>query len=620
MAGATTGVETLSSSGSPCDDFYAFVCSGWLRHPSFVSTHDTQAALLAWQARSRLRGMARRASTTAVPLNSTRTTASQRQELLVTGDHRTTRSSAKAAALYNECLAASMKHRVDALAVFLRDVGLGFSNHVKRPVELAIKIDLYYNIKTLFDLRRHPTWRRPDGRPLLSMGRRLDLEPWRREREHMRRHETYLEFVQRYVVAIVAHENVTDKIVHDVDFITHQIMSTEESVLAVSAVIPDEDPDRFYAIVPLLAHSRPPMSSLKRLNNLGEVAVGHPAVLAYQDFLLFEIEASDLAAYITWELVRSLGPLADQRLSYGTSEASCFEAVYRLMPYPSVLPYMEELDSYSGWEEAELIFRDVSEAMVSFMKKRGIRLRTTDASFRLLLPTATQLDTFYAELQVHEEETEEDAEEEKRPFLHAYLASLSQIRSKELFSIAHADADADAFYPVPPPRGGHAQVTQDGESRVPLTWLLPPRFGSDVPPLLNYGGFGLELAAALPRGVPLTASWLECLERLEPRLALRGENDAPARLALATEVVGAFVDRHFKVGRRIALPGLEEATEDMLFFVSACAGMCSRSDPEASYRCNLAARNSPLFAQAFNCTEGSYMNPPKRCSYANHTR
>ncbi|KAK8765725.1 hypothetical protein V5799_031666 [Amblyomma americanum] len=445
--------------------------------------------------------MARRASTTAVPLNSTRTTASQGQELLVTSDHRTTRSSAKAAALYNECLAASMKHRVDALAVFLRDVGLGFSNRVKRPVELAIKIDLYYNLK----------------------------------------------------------ENVTDKIVHDVDFITHQIMSTEESVLAVSAVIPDEDPDRFYAIVPLLAHSRPPMSSSKRLNNLGEVAVGHPAVLAYQDFLLFEIEASDLAAYITWELVRSLGPLADQRLSYGTSEASCFEAVYRLMPYPSVLPYMEKLDSYSGWEEAELIFRDVSEAMVSFMKKQGIRLRTT------------------IQCSLH-----------------------------------------DVLFTQLNPRC--AQVTQDGESRVPLTWLLPPRFGSDVPPLLNYGGFGLELAAALPRGVPLTASWLECLERLEPRLALRGENDAPARLALATEVVGAFVDRHFKVGRRIALPGLEEATEDMLFFVSACAGMCSRSDPEASYRCNLAARNSPLFAQAFNCTEGSYMNPPKRCSYANHTR
>ncbi|XP_077497761.1 uncharacterized protein LOC144108388 [Amblyomma americanum] len=138
--------ETLSNSGSPCDDFYAFVCSGWLRRPSFASTYDTQAALLAWQARSRLRGMPRRPPTT-LPRAGTRTTASQRQELLVTSNRRPAPSSAKAAALYNECLAASMKHRVDALAVFLRDVGLGFSNHVKRPVELAIKIDLYYNLK-----------------------------------------------------------------------------------------------------------------------------------------------------------------------------------------------------------------------------------------------------------------------------------------------------------------------------------------------------------------------------------------------------------------------------------------------------------------------------------------
>ncbi|XP_077497757.1 uncharacterized protein LOC144108384 [Amblyomma americanum] len=509
------------------------------------------------------------------------------------------------------------------------------------------------------------------------MGRRADLDSWRREREHMRRHGAYLQFVQRYVVAVVAHENATEETVHDVDFIAHHIMSTEESVLAVSAVIPDEDPDQFYAIVPLLADSGPSMSSPLTLNNLSEAAVGHPAMLAYQDFLFVEVESSDLAAYITWELVRCLGPLADQRLSYGTAEASCFEAVYRLMPYPSVLPYMEELDSYSGWEEAELIFRDVSEAMVSFMKKQGIRLQTTEASFRLRLPTATQLDTFYEELQVEDDdETSEQADVEERPFLHAYLASLSQIRSKELFSIVQADA----FYPVPPPTSRQvqvfadpyptlrvtewtprdakrsweqqkvrwaeenknfagirlvsslhdvlftqlnlrcAQVTQDGESRVPLTWLLPPRFGAHVPPALNYGGFGLELAAALPRGVPLTASWLECLERLEPRLALRGHNDGPARLALAAEVVVAFVDRHLKVGRPIVLPGLEEVSEEMLFFVSACAGMCAKNDPEASYRCNLAARNSRLFAQAFDCAEGSYMNPSERCSYANYTR
>ncbi|KAK8774530.1 hypothetical protein V5799_010940 [Amblyomma americanum] len=362
-----------------------------------------------------------------------------------------------------------------------------------------------------------------------------------------------------FSTSLSAQENATEETVHDVDFIAHHIMSTEESVLAVSAVIPDEDPDQFYAIVPLLADSGPSMSSPLTLNNLSEAAVGHPAMLAYQDFLFVEVESSDLAAYITWELVRCLGPLADQRLSYGTAEASCFEAVYRLMPYPSVLPYMEELDSYSGWEEAELIFRDVSEAMVSFMKKQGIRLRTTSVSS-----------------------------------LHDVLFAQVNLRC--------------------------AHVTQDGESRVPLTWLLPPRFGTHVPPALNYGGFCLELAAALPRGVPLTASWLECLERLEPRLALRGHNDGPARLALAAEVVGAFVDRHLKVGHPIVLPGLEEVSEEMLFFVSACAGMCAKNDPEAPYRCNLAARNSRLFAQAFNCAEGSYMNPSERCSYANHTR
>nr|XP_054924766.1 uncharacterized protein LOC126527523 [Dermacentor andersoni] len=626
---ATLLKETLGRRGSPCDNLYAYVCSGWLQGPSFTSAHDRQMALVTWHARSGLRRIAQRADSTAhviagerpsVPPSQHPLTSSNQQGPLSHGQ--VTSSSAKAAVLYRRCLAASMEHRADALVAFLQDLGLGtFDDHVENPVALAIKLDLYYDLKTLFDLRRHPTWRRRDGQPLLSMDRRSDLEPWRRERSRMRRDQAYLKFVKRYVNIILVQANIsadtneTARQARTVDRIARRIAGTEEIVLEMTALIPDDDPSEYHAIVPLLPSGSAPLwpPSLA-INNFSEVAVGHPAVLGYQDFLLYDLPPSDATGYVTWELVRQLLPLADQKFSHSTGEATCFDAVYRLMPYPSVMPGMEALDSYKGWQEAELTFRDVAEALVSFMKKQGVAVRAQAAIFTMPLPTTRDLDAFYGDLRVNEDYGQ-------RSFLDDYLAACSQIRSKELLSVVYGDSGT--FYPSPPPRSPEVEVTATGKARVPLTWLLPPRFGADAPPSLNYGGFALELVAALLRGASLDHSWLECLQTLEPRVAIATEdedNSDWARLALAIEVVAAFVDRHLEVGQPLVLPGLEFLSEDMLFFVSACAGMCAKGDSSAPYRCNLIAKSSPNFARAFGCWRGSRMNPPKHCLYSNRTR
>ncbi|XP_077497533.1 uncharacterized protein LOC144108129 [Amblyomma americanum] len=131
-----SGRNFAEGGGNPCDDFYSYVCSGWLHKPSFVSAHHSQMTLLSWRARSKLKNMAhgmKAAGTNTRP----------------TAVHEDTANNScwKAAALYNECLKATMDHRADALAAFLRDVGLGFSVHVRNPVTLALELDPYYNIK-----------------------------------------------------------------------------------------------------------------------------------------------------------------------------------------------------------------------------------------------------------------------------------------------------------------------------------------------------------------------------------------------------------------------------------------------------------------------------------------
>ncbi|XP_075728852.1 uncharacterized protein LOC142771259 [Rhipicephalus microplus] len=334
-------------------------------------------------------------------------------------------------------------------------------------------------------------------------------------------------------------------------------------------------------------------------------------MLAYKDFLETRVPAPELADYVTWEVVRQLGPLADQQLSYGTVEGKCFDAVYHLMPYPSVLPYMEQLDSAKGWEEAELVFRDVTESLFRFMKRRGFELPFPNTSFILDLPTAGQLDAFYGELSLHE------LPQQRQPFLEKYLSMLSRVRSKEIFSIAHGDTSFT--YPMPPPPTGKAQVSANGKSRAPLPWLLPPRFGADMPPALNDGGLGIDLAASLVKASHLDHSWLDCLANFEPRADFRGDDFGLARLTLVAEVVEEFVDLHSELATPLMLLALESLNDEKLFFVGACIGLCARGDPTAAHKCNVPARNLPHFATAFECPTGSYMNPQKRCPYPNRT-
>ncbi|KAL1458877.1 hypothetical protein MTO96_043399, partial [Rhipicephalus appendiculatus] len=187
------------------------------------------------------------------------------------------------------------------------------------------------------------------------------------------------------------------------------------------------------------------------LEGLSEVAIGQPAFLAYRQFLVEELLQPELVAYVTWELSRHLGPLTDRALTHDR-DTQCFDAISRLMPYPTVIPFMEELDFHRGWEEAELVFREVSEATINFMSQRGVTLPATDGHFELKLPTTNQLDAFYSEVGTNTKV------QGKPTFMDKYLSTLSNIRSKEIFSILQVE-EPSTSYPLPPLYGRHAQAS-----------------------------------------------------------------------------------------------------------------------------------------------------------------
>ncbi|KAL1418482.1 hypothetical protein MTO96_025866 [Rhipicephalus appendiculatus] len=156
-------------------------------------------------------------------------------------------SSAKAASLYSRCLAAWMEHHATFLVALLRYLGLGTFDDAENPANI-----------------------RADAN---------DTEPQAR----------------------------------NVQSIAHRIIITEEVVLGLTALIPDDDPDRYYATVSMLRGGASMLDWPPSLTvyNLSEVAVGHPLTLGYHDFLTYDVPPHNVTDYLTWELVRQLGLLAD---------------------------------------------------------------------------------------------------------------------------------------------------------------------------------------------------------------------------------------------------------------------------------------------------------------------
>ncbi|XP_070396660.1 uncharacterized protein [Dermacentor albipictus] len=87
----------------------------------------------------------------------------------------------KAAVLHDEGLKTSMDYCASALVAFIKDVRLGFAERVEKPVTRVLELDSYYNVKTLWNLQRHPTWTLLDSPPFVSPSPWPDFQKWRHE-------------------------------------------------------------------------------------------------------------------------------------------------------------------------------------------------------------------------------------------------------------------------------------------------------------------------------------------------------------------------------------------------------------------------------------------------------
>ncbi|KAH8029242.1 hypothetical protein HPB51_024287 [Rhipicephalus microplus] len=79
----------------------------------------------------------------------------------------------------------------------------------------------------------------------------------------------------------------------------------------------------------------------------------------------------------------------------------------------------------------------------------------------------------------------------------------------------------------------------------------------------------------------------------------------------------ALSESHLSGAETVPLSLAPNLPEDKVFFMTLCYLSCARPGDRnlVPADCNKVARNSRVFAEAFNCSEGSRMNPVKKCSF-----
>ncbi|KAH7940741.1 hypothetical protein HPB49_005124 [Dermacentor silvarum] len=60
---------------------------------------------------------------------------------------------------------------------------------------------------------------------------------------------------------------------------------------------------------------------------------------------------------------------------------------------------------------------------------------------------------------------------------------------------------------------------------------------------------------------------------------------------------------------------LESFSDEQVFFLAYCYGLCAHRPQTMGDECNVPAKNSPHFAAAYRCPMGSPMNPPNKCTF-----
>ncbi|KAH7975260.1 hypothetical protein HPB49_025384 [Dermacentor silvarum] len=203
-----------------------------------------------------------------------------------------------------------------------------------------------------------------------------------------------------------------------------------------------------------------------------------------------------------------------------------------------------------------------------------------------------------------------------------YLASRQERMRRFLESLHDDDADT-RFAFVEQPQTEPTYVASQNRVALPAASMLPPLFEARSLPEVNYGLLGSVLLRVMTRatmdeinirhvGDDRDAWSQRNVKQFVERLSCKGTSagvtaGAPSVSVGVHALLRAFRKAAAQDGRRRSMSQAQRGSRGRLFFMSRCLLFCADDHSAASqplhHRCNVMARRSSEFAEAFGCPD-----------------
>ncbi|XP_072142766.1 endothelin-converting enzyme 1-like [Dermacentor andersoni] len=611
----------------PCQDFYGYVCAGWLQENPDAENH--------------FESLQRRVALAAVVS-------------LVLEESDGPSPAHRVARLFQRCAQGAFNEQdhLNELRQFMARFDLAWPasklRTKKKVLDLLVAFSLDWGLPVLFQLTVDAHFRRP-GYRALHLGSSPYVTEWVVVRDRLQAQGTLLAYFDKAsdllsgvpadrgtVQNILAVDNRvlsamvsstfeirtdTDMryiLLSQLDEVTGPELNTSEWLEAVNAYLPD----------PLA-----PSSEMFVMNWQLLVLLGQLMAQASQDVV-------PLLAYITWHVIGALAPMTSHQLvraQFGGSRMA--STIYMLgRCYADADAVLPEHPPRGHATMNSLSWMDETTKAVAFEKLSTLRAivgrpknLASDQALQLMYPYLNAMGSAGSYLTLMN------------------FVRTAQLRYAKRFLSANGSTEGDVSVPLTVVNAFYLPVYH--VMVIPAAILHPPFYVAGYPKSYNLGSLGHVLGHEMTHAFdPDTGlydrsgqrrDWwtagsqvqfqnrLDCLRQMYNTMSwaegiAHGDYALTENFADSGGLLKAYrAYRAVRGGSRPAAPAsLAGFTDEQLFFLSSCFKWCSTEDKQGagSYspprlRCNVPLMNMREFAEAFDCASGTTMSPSTRCDF-----
>ncbi|XP_037285649.2 neprilysin-1 [Rhipicephalus microplus] len=585
--------SSLNMTVDPCKDFHSYVCSGFkgIVQTSLLDDMETNV-------------------TTSISSFFHRITRGVKRSSLP-------EALKKAVEFYASCVKpVHTNGRTHALASFFKEQDFSFHTKIIGFLETTLELQLRLGLQIFFTLVMDPYPRFQETARYVYLRSSRIFEEWKRARKVLLRSGSYARYASAVILATGFDEKGTSDLIRRVWYVESKLMS--RSIKPKSVLNGKKLVAKWKEL--LHQYSRGALMGTYQLS-----LQSRPSVFFHQ--MMFKANDAEQSLYLTWEVARhlvsasgfaELGSNSDRRAyCFDTTYAFYGPAISAALLFPFVnnsrLEQVRRMvrtlasEVYESIEDSDWVLPETKAKLAT-----KLRLVTWKLGYDRNLGNWSGLSHYYENYPIASGIFLTDFVNTNAAHVLKFFELKRHLR--ELDFSFKSDV-VGAFY-----EGPNVLV-------IPAASMLSPLFNYGASPAINYGFLGSVIMQNLMRafghnnmltdGFGSPISWFpeeradfedryQCDRMSEVR---DSEVDPLAGVSVGAQAFFRAYKRASAArgNRSCALPGLEVLTSDQVFFVSRCLLRCQDVQDTTDgihmedHTCNLMAKHSAEFANAFNC-------------------